>query len=38
MTTVRIDNAHQIGEAAGAIWHYLNVNGPLTFITTGTRP
>ena len=27
MTTVRIDAAHEIGTAAGAIWQYLSSNG-----------
>jgi hypothetical protein len=28
MTTVRIDAAHEIGNAAGAIWNFLNERGP----------
>lgn len=29
MPPVRIDSAHQIGETAGAIWHFLNAHGPV---------
>jgi hypothetical protein len=28
MATLRIDAAHDIGNVAGAIWHFLNERGP----------
>jgi hypothetical protein len=28
MATLRIDTAHDIGSAAGKVWHFLNENGP----------
>lgn len=28
MMTVRLDAAHEIGQAAGAVWQFLNERGP----------
>lgn len=30
MDTLRIDTAHDIGMAAGKVWHFLNDQGPST--------
>lgn len=30
MAALRIDTAHDIGSAAGKVWHFLNDNGPAT--------